>query len=177
MKRLKWIGGATLGLGLLAGAGCGVAADAINPSLLSSLGFDPFSVGGGQGSVIVLLRNSTTFSADFFFATATDSSFIGTRQSDSAPGFPLDAGESQNQVFDCPITFIRPGQIGDANGTASDAACVYDQTDPTMCTTVQYAGSGVATGDFACGDVVVITLSGPDFNGNYNISMRVVPGQ
>lgn len=173
MKRLRWFG-CGIGLVLLGAAGCGVAADAVNPSLLSSLGFDPFSVGGGQGSVIVLLRNNSSFPAVMFFATAADSSTLGTRQGQTVV---LDSGESENQVFTCPISYIRAGLVGAGNGTASDAACVFDQTDPTMCTTAQYGGSGVASGDFGCGDVVVITLTGPDVNGDYFLSMRVVPGQ
>lgn len=174
--RANLAGPRTLGvaLGLLGLSGCAVGADLLNPGLLSSLGFDPFSLGGGQGSVIILLQNSTARDAFISYGYSLDSGATANSRENTV-FVPSD--DSVNEVLTCPVAFVRAGGVGAVSGTATDAAFLVDLLDPTLIDiTVQYSTSGVSTGDFTCGDVIVIELTGTDGTG-FGVSMRVVPGQ
>lgn len=156
--------------------GCAVFSDAINPNLITSLGFDPNSILSPRGTVIIVFNNETTAVANFFayyadgeLATATQSSGIATS---------VDPNSTKNQVLECNgVAIISPGQLGNETAATAVAAEVIGAQNAVQ---VNYTGSILRQGiDYTCGDVVEIRLvaaGGTDQQQAYAIIVRVLPG-
>src|SRR5262249_23492095 len=108
--------------------GCAIGLDAINPDVLSTIGLDPTFLTGQPGKIIAPFDNRTSPPADFFIYTPVNSK-------DTPPGVNnsatlVDPGTSRNQVFDCPLGRVSPGNA--LNGMISTlAAAVYGAQQTT----------------------------------------------
>ena len=69
---------------LLPMAGCTLGADLLSSTFLSQLGFDPSSMSGQNGVIIVVFNNTTNATATFF-AFEADSSAIPGRNHATSP--------------------------------------------------------------------------------------------
>jgi hypothetical protein len=159
-------------------SGCFVAADLIEEDLLRALGINPRLLGGEPGKIVVAFNNTTRAPAEMFVLftdepTGTD--FTRERSLTVSPG------EVRNAVIDCPVTSLTPGRLG---AGATEAARVTP-TGAGGPTAVPYLGVPLGRADFACGDLIVVTLSqiagaggaGTEQQATYAIRVRVVPGQ
>jgi hypothetical protein len=167
-------------------AGCTVVADFFAPGLISSLGFDPETLSPSQGTVIVSFRNLTQSSAVFFAYKQTDASDPNT----GAKTFSADvrAGQIGNEVLDCPIGLVSPGQLGaaaDGGAAAGGPAAVVMTVDAQGAVTVvevTYTGPPLLAGEaFNCGDVIEMRLqatpAGTGQGQQYVVTVRVIPGR
>lgn len=160
--------------GLFALAGCVVATDLINPSLLTSLGFDPQTVVPPQGKVVVAFQNSTNFTAAFASAyLKTD--FGVNAQVNLVTAADVGPGETRNAVIDCPVAVISPAPDIDPLGEIQDGILALVATD-TEVAEVAYAGQPMLNGrDFECGDVVLIQLV--QVGDGFGVQVQLLPGR
>src|ERR1051326_275006 len=132
MRRQSWVQASALGLlCILGGTGCPVAADFFNPNVFGTIGIDPNTVKPPQGTVIVLFKNNTQSPAVF---TAFESSTITNFTTQNSRNFSVgvEAGQSQNEVLDCPVRIITPGSF-DAAGMFNPIAVRTGAGMPNRC--------------------------------------------
>lgn len=161
-------------LALIPSSGCLLASDLVNPNLLAAFGFDPTTIRGSQGAVLVTFNNTTDFAADFF-VLASDSSTDATSNAFLVPGLDVLAGEIRTLVVDCPIGALTPASF-DAAGAASTVAVRVTAADQVV--DVTYDGSPLQSGDeFLCGDVIEVRLidAGTDEDVAFQLLIRVIP--
>lgn len=160
--------------GSLALSGCVVATDLINPSLLTSLGFDPQTVVPPQGKVVVAFQNSTNFNAAFASAyLKTD--FGVNAQVNLVTAGDVGPGETRNAVLDCPVAIISPAPDIDNLGATQDGilAVVANGTEVAE---VAYLGQPMLNGrDFECGDVILIQLIA--VGDGFAVQVQLLPGR
>ncbi len=164
----KWIA-VMAGALLLAPTGCGVALDALNPAFFAGLGFDPGTIFPPAGVVIVSFTNNTGNDATLyaFESRAT----ILEEYSRGARNFFIqaDAGESRNEVIDCPVGTISFGSL-DASFAPDDLAIVVADGEVT------YEGAPLINGsDFQCGDLIDVQLYAGGATG-YLMVVQVIRG-
>ena len=176
-KRRTWILLLTA-VAILPALGCALAASALNPNLLSQLGFDPNTIFPSTGTVIVVFDNQTSSVVVFNVWYADDPvAFTGSSHNIS---IPVDPTSTDNEVLNCPVGGLAPGTLGADFKPTTDAAVVQ-----TGATPVAYNGATLISGrDFECGDVVIVHLtqqagqSGQGGTTNpYAITVQVVPGR
>lgn len=169
---------AATGLLAIVPGGCIFAADALNPNLLSSLGFDPNAVFPRRGTVIVVFQNQTNAVALFNAFETDDLADLGIDSRNF--NVVVDPGESRNEVLDCPIGGLGLGAIG---GTGQELEIVPDQAVVVFGADadgveVAYLGQPLAANqDFFCGDVVIVSLVPIAADPGVGITVQVVRGR
>ncbi len=158
------------------GGGCVIGTDLLNPSLLSSVGFDPDTVIAPQGRIVVAFTNSTS-AAVAFVAAASDDPADPTANARAISTDFLASGETRSLVLDCPVGVITPGAPSADFSTGTVAAVAVTGTDAVD---IVYAGTPVIVGtDMQCGDVLQIeavqfgTAEGVAFG----LQLQVLPGR
>lgn len=172
-KRWRWGGLLVLAAAL---AGCNVAADLLNPTLLTGLGLDVSALTRNPGDVIVAFVNDSGTGAEFFAFSAQDATDL-TKGARNFSAF-VEAGDVANEVLDCPVGYISPGTLG-ADFSIDTVGAILSATDTTDTTaaSVDYAAPGVVVeSSFECGDVIEIRL-GMTAGGALQLRMRVIPGR
>jgi len=120
--------------------GCLLAADLVNPTVLSAVGLDPATIIPPQGRVLIAFQNSTQGVAAFA-AVAYDSALDAILVSAT----DVAANETRTMVVDCPVGAVIPLMAGTV---VNDALAE-----------VVYAGAPLVAGtDFVCGDVIEVRL-------------------
>lgn len=174
--------------GLLAAAlplgGCTLASDLLDPQFVLGLGLDPATVTPQQGIILVALNNTTGRPAylNGYFVVDAGKPSRGSRN------FTVyaDPGEVRNEVLECPIAVLGPGQLegaGDEVTVNASAAAIVLTGDDGTTTDVAYSGPPAYEGTaFACGDVVEFRLvqatGGRDqTEATYAVTVRVIPGR
>lgn len=186
MRVLKALLGGMMLVGLLTPvSGCTFVGDFLNEDFVLALGLDPAVFDPPQGVVVVAFENDTNFPATFYAFSSADRTDL-TRESRNFSVF-VDANSEGNEVLDCPVGVISPGQLDDSfnPSTAGAVAISGSTTDDegnveTVETTVGYGGVPLVLGEaFQCGDLIVVRLaevvSGDDTE--YQISIRVQRGR
>jgi hypothetical protein len=156
--------------------GCLLAADALSPDLLGSLGLDPNVIKPPRGTVIVNFTNNTQLPAVFnAFETAdADDLTVDTRNFSVL----VDPGVQRNEVLDCPIGAVSLGQVtAEGDNVDVDAAnAVIVLGADAMGTAIPYTGSALFGGsDFFCGDVISVTLT--QNGAGFVLAVQVIPGR
>ncbi len=156
-------------------SGCFVAADLIEEDLLRALGINPRLLAGEPGKIVVAFNNSTRAAAEMF-VIYTDEPTAGNYTRERS--LTVSPGEVRNAVIDCPVTLLTPGSLSLG---ATEAARVTP-TGAGGPTAVAYLGTPLGRADFACGDLIVVTLTqtagaGTEQQATYAIRVQVVPGQ
>ena len=157
-----------LGVLLLSVLGCSIAADALNPAILSSLGIDPGAFIPSPGVIVVAFNNESSAPGTFYAfesASAQDLSFDSRNFSLS-----VDPAEIRNEVIECPVGMVSPGSLTDAFALQGLAATMVTNAGEV---TVAYEGSPLVAGqDFSCGDLIEVRVSA-----TYVLSVQVHPGR
>jgi hypothetical protein len=180
MRRKTWYSAFVLcGMSVFTLTGCPVAADFFNPSVFTGLGLDPRTITPSQGTLIVLFRNETQSPAVFrAFESSRTSNFTAQNSRNFTVG--VEAGESRNEVLDCPIRLFTPGAV-DAAGVRDDVAVLTGTAEAAV--TVNYEGAILQVGtDYQCGDVIQVTLTeattgGDNAETNFALIVQVIPGR
>lgn len=171
-KRWRWGGLLILAAAL---AGCNVAVDLLNPTLLTGLGLDVSALTRNPGDVIVAFVNDSGTDAQFFAFATKDATDV-TKGARNFSAF-VEAGKVSNEVLDCPVGYISPGSLGADFAIDTVGAIVAADTTDTNAATVDYTAPGVVVeSSFECGDVVEIRL-GTSAGGALQLRMRVIPGR
>lgn len=171
---------AAMVVALFGAVGCPFAADLVNPSILTALGFDRDTIVRPSGSVLVAFVNNTTFSAEFYgYETADpDDLTVDTQTFRSLVG----PGENSNEVLRCPTGAISLGIVGDNFTVTPTGAVVFTGGGQgAQGTPITYNGAQLVQGrDYFCGDVIEYTLNpgaGSDQNAAFAFTARVIPGR
>lgn len=156
-------------------SGCFMAADLIEENLLRALGISPRLLAEEPGKIVVAFENTTRAAAQMFVAyTDVSESTVYTRGHWST----VPPGEVSNLVIDCPVTLLTPGSLSVG---ATEAARVTPAGGGGEIV-VPYLGTPLGRSDFACGDMIVVTLTqraatGTEQQAEYGIRVQIVPGQ
>jgi len=174
-RPLRW----ALCLLVLPALGCVVGADLLSPVLAYTLGYDPASLTGQQGTVIVAFYNQTPYPAQFRAFESLDAADL-TRDSRNFSAV-VGAMDVANEVLSCPVGVVSPGTLGaDFSLAGADPiAAVVQAGDGTV--EVSYGGQPLLSGEtYSCGDVVEIRLysagGGGETDAAYGVTVRVIPG-
>jgi len=187
--KTRLVRGLMLGMMLAPVASCGIPADLLNPGFLVGLGLDPATVIPQQGSVIVAFKNSTTHTATFYAFESVSAIKLGQ----SSRNFSVDVGPSEvkNEVLDCPVGLISPGELAADFTPDTRAAVVHvvttaQQTQTQNEVDVAYTGDPLTSGSaYTCGDVIEIELSAAAGGTNgqtanqqqFVLTVQVIPGR
>lgn len=164
-----------MGAFALGTAGCIVAADLLNPTLADGLGIPTVS-GARSGSVVVRLTNQTRSFALMSVLVSYDEANpqLVTEQSQ----VPLEPGESQDLVIDCPLVAVYPAGLTNGNSTFTlPSAAATVQTGENAMTDVQYTGAAPLEGTvFQCGDLVQFRLFETTGGDGFRVVVQVFRG-
>lgn len=183
--RCRLIGGFLSGALLLSLSGCVLLGDLVNENLVTSLGIDPAFIDPAQGVVVVAFDNTTRFPATFYAFSSADRLDL-TRDSRNF-SVAVDANSQGNEVLDCPVGVISPGELDDSFMPSTDLAATINGTitddegnTETVDATVAYGGVPLELGEsFQCGDLIIVRLSEvvADTDTTYQISISVQRGR
>jgi hypothetical protein len=160
---------------ILPAGGCILAADALSPGLLGSLGFDPNVIFPARGTIIVVFKNETQATALFSAFETADAGDLSLETRNFSVS--VDPGESRNEVLECPVGALSPGVVTGAGDMltvdVANAALVFVDAAGTA---VAYGGAALISGeDYTCGDVILVTLQ--QFGDAFGLTVQVIPGR
>lgn len=174
-KRIAVVATAVGTCALLLTLGCVVAADTLNPSFFSALGFDPGTIFPTQGTVIVSFTNNTDYEATFFAFESADADdwTVDTRNFSVV----VPPNSARNEVLSCPVGLVSAGQMGDDYELDMDQAAQVVTGEETV--DVAYAWPLEEGDAFSCGDVIDFTLEAGQVGDEvaFLISVRIIPGR
>lgn len=157
-----------LGVLLLSVLGCSIAADALNPAILSSLGIDPGTIIPSPGVIVVAFNNESSAPGEFYAFESVSAQDLSIDSRNFS--LPVDPFETRNEVIECPVGMVSPGSLTDAFAFQGLAATMETNTGEV---TVTYEGTPLIAGqDFSCGDLIEIRVSA-----TYILSVQVHPGR
>lgn len=158
--------------------GCVLATDLINPALLTGLGLDIGTLRPDPGTIILVFVNATGFPVEFHTVVSTDQVDL-SKNSKNVTVLVLPDEQNQNEVLDCPVGLVRPGEVTDEFDVETRGAIVYDGEGNEGTDVAYEFASLLAQRDYSCGDVIQITLLpvGGGDNAEYGFQVQVLPGR
>lgn len=159
-----------VGLVMLPVFGCEIVTDLFNPALVRQLG-----IGGSQGVTIVAFNNETQYPATMYayFSTSAADLTSGAKNFSAQ----VAGGEVVNEVLECPVGRIGPGELSDAEGGVNTRAATV--TTDAGRVDVLFEGPAVVSPAISCGDVVEIRLIETgialDQEGAFRVVVKVIP--
>lgn len=185
------IGQSLVLLSFIGTVGCDIT-DLFSEQFLIGIGQDVIPPPAATGTVIVTITNNTPFVAVMRFLAEPDAQRVPEGFSEQFfTQVPLTSGETQNQVFDCPLDRVRPGlegvrQDGTDDVESTSAATVFttnmadDGGVEQAVVEIAYLGSPLLSGrDYQCGDVIAISVAPQPATENepqFRIFVEILPG-